>query len=95
VTEVLSSVFNAFDRVNALFAQARPCGISSLLVHVTVVPAFTVKVFGSNVKLEIDAAVAWAFCAKAGGITAATIGALAAPNAAAMNALRTVFEMGI
>jgi hypothetical protein len=39
-----------------LFAEAMPWGVSSLLVQVTVVPAFTVKVCGVKVKLWIATA---------------------------------------
>src|ERR1700744_3834824 len=73
-----------------------PCGMSSLLVQVTVVPAFTVKFAGVKVKLSIDTASAGAaFCADVGMTTAANAVAGAAPSAAAISALRTVFEMAI
>src|ERR1700728_4009635 len=73
-----------------------PCGMSSLLVQVTVVPAFTVSVCGVKVKLSIDMAPAagcGAFCAQPGSTTAASIPAVAAPRPAATSALRIVFEM--
>src|SRR5580693_7559389 len=73
-----------------------PCGMSSLLVQVTVVPAFTVKVCGPKVKLSIDTVSALAcdaFCAQPGSATAASIVAVAAPSPAAMSALRIVFDM--
>src|SRR6516165_11182789 len=54
VKEKLSSVSSAPDFLKALFDEAMPCGISSLLVQVTVVPAFTVSVCGPKEKLSID-----------------------------------------
>src|ERR1700744_2685280 len=52
----------AFDRVKVLPVAAMPCGMSSRLVQVTVVPAFTVRVCGAKVKLSMataDAAGVW------------------------------------
>jgi hypothetical protein len=62
----LSSVSKAFDLRKALLSEAMPCGISSLLFQVTVVPAFTVNVCGVKVKLSIDTVLAAASCAQPG-----------------------------
>jgi hypothetical protein len=65
-----------------------------LLVQVTVVPAFTVKVCGPKVKLSIDtASPCAALSAQPGSTTAASIIAVAVPSPAAMSALRIVFDM--
>jgi hypothetical protein len=52
VCENLSLVSNALERDLPSFSQTR-CGMSSALIQVTVVPALTVKVGGSNVKFAI------------------------------------------
>jgi hypothetical protein len=67
--------------------------MSSLLVQVTVVPAFTVSFGGLNVKLSTDTVAGTAFRATAGAAMRATTGALAAPSAVAMSALRAVLPM--
>src|SRR5262249_36731922 len=51
VNENLSSVSSTFD-LNSFALDITVCGISSALVHVTVVPAFTVMRCGLNVKLS-------------------------------------------
>src|SRR5271156_1212469 len=86
----------AFDLVKALFAEAIPCGMSSLLVQVTVVPAFTVNVGGLKVKLSMEMPFATGvLCARAGSTNGATTGAQTAPSAAARSAPCNVFEMDI
>src|SRR6476660_9387171 len=50
--EKLSSVSSAPERTLPSFS-AMTCGMSSPLTQVTVVPAFTVRTGGSNVKLAI------------------------------------------
>src|ERR1700733_6584786 len=71
-----------------------PCGMSSLLVQVTAVPAFTVKVCGPNVKLSTDTALACAaLSARTGRTIAASAVAVAAPSAAATSALRIVLAI--
>src|ERR1043165_4635237 len=52
VNENLPSVSSAFD-LNCFPVAATVCGMSSSLYHITVVPAFTVRRGGSNVKLSI------------------------------------------
>src|SRR6516165_4971675 len=52
VKEKLSSVSSAFD-LNSRAAEVTVCGMSSSLRQVTVVPAFTVRRAGTNVKLSI------------------------------------------
>src|SRR5262249_39451643 len=52
VKEKLSSVSRALD-LKALVEDATVCGMSSSLVQVTIVPAFTVSFSGPNVKLAI------------------------------------------
>jgi len=70
-------VSSAPDFLKALFDEAIPCGMSSLLIQVTLVPAFTVSVCGVKVKLWIDNVLiglsAWAN---------STLAAISAPTAA-------------
>src|SRR6478736_5021405 len=63
VCENLSLVSSALERNLSSFSETR-CGMSSALIQVTVVPALTVKVGGSNVKFAI---LTWASTARAGG----------------------------
>ena len=63
VCENLSLVSSALERNLPSFSETR-CGMSSALTQVTVVPALTVKVGGSKVKLAIFT---WASAASAGG----------------------------
>src|SRR5579871_1951462 len=53
VYENLSSVSSGLDLNVVLSSLTTVCGMSSRLVHCTVVPCFTVIVCGSNVKLSI------------------------------------------
>src|SRR6266851_7934427 len=100
VNENLSPVSSAFD-LNSLAFEATVCGISSSLVQVTVVPAFTVMPCGAKVKLSIFTSVSaacvsaaclsgacvCAACAAAAGRTAA---AARIATATAMQALRAI-----
>jgi hypothetical protein len=96
VNEKLSSVSSAFDLEKALFDEAIPCGISSLLVQVTAVPAFTVNVGGLKVKLSIEMLPAGAaLCARAGSTIGARMAAATAPRAAATRAPRIVSKTDI
>src|SRR5208282_5757981 len=67
-----------------------PCGMSSLLVQVTVVPAFTVNCCGLKVKLSIDTALA-GLCALAMRAPPASSEPTTAPKTAAAIALRIIF----
>ena len=65
VNENLSSVSSVFD-LKSLLLEATVCGMSSSLIQVTVVPAFTVMRCGAKVKLSIFTCVS-AACAEAAG----------------------------
>jgi hypothetical protein len=81
------------ERVRALerVAGGGDAGISSLLVQVTVVPAFTVKVGGLKVKLSIDTATALA--AGAWALASNTPPANTVPTAAPMSAALTTLRI--
>src|SRR5215831_14185865 len=70
VNENLSFVSSAFD-LKDLLLEAIVCGISSSLIHVTVVPAFTVTRRGAKANWSICTS-ASAACAGAAGKAAAT-----------------------
>ena len=79
VKEKLLSVSSAADLLKALFDEAMPCGMSSLLVQVTVVPAFTVNVAGVKLKLSIEIVVAGS-AARANSTPAANTELTTAPS---------------
>jgi len=87
VNENLSLVSSAFD-LKSLLLEATVCGMSSSLIQMTVVPAFTVTRCGANANSSIFTSV-FATCAEAAG-NAAAVARIATASTVATQILRVI-----